>query len=173
MNQEQDLQRELHRSTNMFVFKGEINSILVDGILMSLESILKEKEPHQVLRKKLYSVVLESLQNVLHHADGTHTILLITDHSSTYHIELCSRVEILKVAELKEWLETINVLSEEEIRAAYRKILDKGQFSKKGTAGLGFLDIARRTGHTIDFEFAPQDQDIYSFLIRLTISKKV
>ncbi|MEZ4998920.1 MAG: DUF6272 family protein [Bacteroidales bacterium] len=45
----------------------------------------------------------------------------------------------------------------EEIKELYKDILNHQEITEKGLGGLGLLDIARKTGHRIDFRFKKYD----------------
>ncbi|WP_425482535.1 DUF6272 family protein, partial [Fulvivirga aurantia] len=44
-------------------------------------------------------------------------------------------------------IEMVNAMSEEEVKELYRGILNFGGVSQGGGAGLGFVDLARRSGN--------------------------
>ena len=45
--------------------------------------------------------------------------------------------------------------------------------SKKGGAGLGFIDIARKSGNKLEYHFEKINDDYYFFIINSQISKTV
>ena len=57
-----------------------------------------------------------------------------------------------------------------EIRKLYREIIQNMELSSKGGAGLGFLDMARRSGQKLQFAFEPIDEQ-HSFFYMMTIIK--
>lgn len=59
-------------------------------------------------------------------------------------------------------LDEINKLSKEELKDYYKAVLNNGQMSAKGGGGLGMIDIARKTGQKLKYNFMPID-DMYSF----------
>jgi len=47
-------------------------------------------------------------------------------------------------------LDEINNLQTDEIRNVYRQMLSNAQFSDKGGAGLGLIEMAKKTGNKLD-----------------------
>jgi hypothetical protein len=47
----------------------------------------------------------------------------------------------------------------------------EGRLSEKGGAGLGFIDIARKTGRKLDFHFLSIDEENSFFILTSTISR--
>ena len=57
------------------------------------------------------------------------------------------------VAPLKEKLELVNSMDKDELKAYYKQVLSEGTLSSKGTAGLGMIDIARKSGEKLAYDF--------------------
>ena len=49
--------------------------------------------------------------------------------------------------------------------------MKEGRLSEKGGAGLGFIDIARKTGNQLEFHFLPIDEGSSFFLLTSSISR--
>ena len=66
-------------------------------------------------------------------------------------------------------LNKVNSLNRDELKELYRQVMDTEQFSSKGGAGFGLIDIARKSGEKIDFSFNDlnddYDEDVYPFYI--------
>jgi hypothetical protein len=73
------------------------------------------------------------------------------------------------INDLKIKLEEINNLKTKEIRAIYRKMLNTAEFSEKGGAGLGLIEMARQTGNKIDYDFIKLDSEYSFFILSKTV----
>jgi hypothetical protein len=71
---------------------------------------------------------------------------------------------------LNNKLKNINEMEKGEIRKLYREIVQNMELSSKGGAGLGFLDMARRSGQKLQFGFESIDEH-HSFFYVMTIIK--
>ncbi|MFN8208872.1 MAG: DUF6272 family protein [Bacteroidales bacterium] len=49
--------------------------------------------------------------------------------------------------------------------------MKEGRLSEKGGAGLGFIDIARKTGRKLSYEFLRMDEKTSFFLMTSSISR--
>ena len=54
----------------------------------------------------------------------------------------------------------------------YKRQIKDGRLSEKGGAGLGLIDIARKTGETLNYQFLPLDEDNYFFILKVEINAK-
>ena len=69
-----DFYEKMEDGKIMLSFKGEITSELLTSILKILESKLDNIGDEPKLRKKVYNVLVECLQNLYHHNDGINSI---------------------------------------------------------------------------------------------------
>ena len=53
----------------------------------------------------------------------------------------------------------------------YKRQMKEGRLSEKGGAGLGFIDIKRKTNKELEYHFLPISDDTSFFLLTSTISR--
>ena len=73
---------------------------------------------------------------------------------------------------LKVKLDEINNLEANEIRNVYRQMLSMSEFSNKGGAGLGLIEMAKKTGNKLDYDFVPLDDDFSYFILSKTVDSE-
>jgi hypothetical protein len=73
---------------------------------------------------------------------------------------------------LRNWLDQINAVSKDELRELYKKILNNEQFSEKGGGGLGFIDIARKSGQKLNYSFKAVNDNVSFFSFQINIPKQ-
>jgi len=78
---------------------------------------------------------------------------------------LTSNVENLKVK-----LDRINEMTKEELKEYYKEILNNDTFSEKGGGGLGMIDIARKSGQKLNYNFMVADDKYSFFSLNIKIS---
>ena len=74
------------------------------------------------------------------------------------------------VEKLDQRLKKINSLDKEDLRDYYREVLGNGSVSNKGTAGLGMIDIARKSGNKLEYEFLDIDEEFSFFSLNVKIN---
>jgi len=148
----------------IFSYKGDISSDTINFILDSVERKTEESDDPSKTRKKVYNVLVESLQNLYHHADSVPKdfeqqgaerfgLIIIHRNSDGYLITAGNFVGQAKVAGLEEKIDRINSSSDDEIKELYKFILHHQKISDKGGGGLGLVDIARKTGNKLEYRF--------------------
>jgi len=53
----------------------------------------------------------------------------------------------------------------------YKQQIKEGKLSEKGGAGLGFIDIAKKSGNKIEYQFKELTDDRFFFIVITTISR--
>jgi hypothetical protein len=112
--------------------------------------------------------VLENLQNITRHGvtNSEEMTSLVVYHKTAdgYTVSTGNALKNSEVRGLRSNLEKINSLDPDKIREVYRTMLQDTKIGKKGGAGLGLMEMARKTGNKLDFDFLPID-DRYSYFI--------
>ena len=73
---------------------------------------------------------------------------------------------------LKARLDEVNSLSKEELKEYYKKVLNNGEMSLKGGGGLGMIDIARKTGEKLEYDFLEIDNKVSFFTLNIIVSQQ-
>jgi hypothetical protein len=172
-----ELTRTIHdkmrKERLLFVYRGEITDRNSLPLLTLLENEMKDDSYGFVGRKRLFMYVLENLQNIVKHGDRSgHGDMSLVAYSKTgdgYTITTGNIIASDHVNDLKKRLDRVNKLDVNEIKILYRQILDTSEFSSKGGAGLGLIEMAIKTGNRLDYEFVPVDKSFSYFILSKTV----
>lgn len=160
----------------MFVYRGVVTNENSVPLLMLLEKEMETSEFGFVGRKRLFMFVLESLQNVSRHSDGSpHSNMSLVVYSKVnggYTVTTANVVSTENTLELKKRLDEINSLQTREIRSVYRQMLSNSEFSSKGGAGLGLIEMAKKTGNKLDYDFLKLDDQNSYFILSKTVDSE-
>jgi hypothetical protein len=154
-------------------YKGNVDSDVINHVLDTVEDKMVEVNEQSKLRKKVYNVLVESLQNLYHHVDKVPDdfedqtsekfgMLVVKKVGGGYKIITGNFVQTDNIEKLEEKIKRINRSSQEEIKELYKFILNHQRISAKGGGGLGLVDIARKTGNKLEYSFKEYN-DKYSF----------
>ena len=69
-------------------------------------------------------------------------------------------------------LEQVNAMDKEELKAYYKEIIKNGQISSKGGAGLGLIDMARKSGEKMEYAFDQIDDRLSFFTLQIKVKRK-
>jgi len=159
----------------IFSYIGSISGDLISNTLEDVEQKLIERneDPKQI--KKIYNVFVEALQNLFHHLDIPEDFEIEGSKKENYVIFVFSKINNFayklttgnfvrneKKHFLRDRIDQINFLTKEELKELYKQVLNNDQFSQKGGGGLGMIDIARKTGNKLEYNFVEYNMR-YSF----------
>lgn len=179
-----DLYDKLERNNIMLSFKGDFTPELLSSILNIIETKMEYIESTPRIRKRVFNVMVECLQNLYHHNETVKEstsdtlkpeektgIVMIAKNVSGYSIFTGNLMMNDGVEALKGKLEEINGMDKQELKALYKSVLNNGQMSAKGGGGLGMIDIARRSGQKLDYGFVPFDDKHSFFSLNVNIEQ--
>jgi hypothetical protein len=157
----------------MFVYRGVVTNENSVPLLMLLEKEMENSEFGFVGRKRLFMFVLESLQNVSRHSKKSlHADMSLVVYSKTdngYTVTTGNVLPTSGINDLKVKLDEINNLETKDIRNVYRQMLSSAEFSNKGGAGLGLIEMAKKTGNKLDYDFVTLDNEYSYFILSKTV----
>ena len=159
---------------------GEISQHLIKAYASGLEARLTNEGENSRTIKRLYNVMVESLQNIRKHSyigieqnEDTLTTggILITRNGEKYLVTTCNAADASKITATMDWLWQINSLDEDGVKTLYKQRMRDSKLSAKGGAGLGFIDMVKKTGHPIKFHSDPLNDQLVCFLLTMSISR--
>ncbi len=162
------------------VYEGEITHQITKAFTSLTESNMEKDDEAGTVQRKVFHVMVECLQNISKHADDFTSneylfsgrgIFLVSKNEDEYSVTTGNAVENDRIEELTEMLESINKMDKEELKQLYKTQMKEGRLSDKGGAGLGFIDIKRKTGKELEYHFLPISDDTSFFLLTSTISR--
>ena len=150
---------------------------------MLLNDLNNKKETYQinpVQYKKLLTLMIEILENVLKYSDRFEVFVLdFPDYQPEFELILNDEGFILTSRnpvrdkdkiEISSRIDKINTSDDDELKKIYRDTITNGIFTEKGGAGLGFIEMAKITTNTIVYSFKPIDKGFSYFEVTLHIN---
>jgi len=120
--------------------------------------------------------MVESLQNITKHHDkldensmNNPGFFIIQRMGSDYFITSGNVVENKNIESLISKLEKVNSLDKDRLKTYSKEILTEGEMSEKGGAGLGLIEMARRSGNKLVFEFNTINDKVSYFYLQTKI----
>ncbi|MBN2668896.1 MAG: SiaB family protein kinase [Bacteroidales bacterium] len=155
-----------------FIYRGSFNDDITDSILELTEVSLQTEEQSSKIKKRVYAIMVEGLQNITRHQDSSpeiksdhKSIFVIQKIEEKYYITTGNIIEEQHIENVKHLIEKINKLSKEELKVYYKQVLEEGTLSDKGGAGLGLIDMAKKSGNRLSYHFKKLSDGMYYFYL--------
>jgi hypothetical protein len=163
-----------------FAYMGGFDDELTSALMKTNEASIHEP---QILKKKLSFLIAECFQNIIRHEDKPEIItrtnnkpkvFVIRNIGNKHYISSTNLVSNTKKEELTSKLKTINTLSADMLKTAYMDAFENNEMSDKGGAGLGLLEMARKTGSPLEyaFEFVNYFFSVFYFQLCFEVKKE-
>ncbi len=174
---------ELHKTmlakNLILVYEGEFTQEITKSVLAMAERNMDSMGEESSIKRKVFNVMVECLQNIVRHGEDYNpmnekkqtAIFMIGKMDDEYVITSGNPVTKEAADTLKEKLDKINSLDKEGLKALYKEIIKGTEISEKGGAGLGFVDMARKSGRKLEYDFHEMNSEHSFFSLKTTISR--
>jgi hypothetical protein len=158
------------------VYLGEFNHEITKMFTSMAESDMERKNEDRNVKKRVYHVMVETLQNMNKHSDEItdakigNGLFVIGNKEDIYYVITSNKVARDKVDMLRSAIDEVNAATPEELKKMYMQQIKHGKLSDKGGAGLGLIDIARKTGEQLVYKFLPIDDEHDLFILKVEIN---
>ena len=164
------------------VYEGEVNQNITKIFSAMTEKNLTDSAESTKTTKKLYHVMVECLQNICKHGDDPKTgypyengtgagIVVLGEKDDHYTLTTGNTINNKKIEFIQTSLDEYNALDEEGLKETFKKMMKESVLSEKAGAGLGFIDIIKKTGNKVDFHFEPIDDKVSFFIFSTKVDR--
>ncbi|MBN4077677.1 SiaB family protein kinase [bacterium AH-315-C20] len=154
------------------VFSDELTQNLIDLSEFDISDIDLGKS-----RKKVSFLMAESFQNIVRHgvkSEQSENIIGtfgITNRHGLFHIFSNNFIPNDQAKVIEDKLNFVNEMDSEELRTYYKEMLLDGSLSEKGGAGLGLIEMARKSGSPLQYNFLQNGRRI-AFALQIDYALK-
>lgn len=167
-------------SNTLLFYEGEVNHEITKALSFTTEAHISSNGTARSTQKKVFNVMIEILQNIDKHSLEVHLehsniakkgAILVGEDASSYFILAGNPINYNQQEKLTEIINNLNDKRKDDLRSLYKRQLETGKLSEKGGAGLGFIDMARKSGNEIKFSFYPIDDELVFFVYKIYVTK--
>lgn len=154
--------RLLEKDKTNFIYQGSFSDDLTEKTIRLGENSIRENIEFNRIRKKVSFLIAECIQNVIryeekpqivHQTNNRPGTFMVRNIENAYYIISSNLIKNEKVDEFKAKLKKINELGQEELKKMQRNVLANQTFTDKGGSGLGLIEITRKSGHKLEYDF--------------------
>ena len=152
-----------------FVYRGEFSNPTLIETTDILHKDLSKKKMEKV-KNKISFLMVEAFQNVARYAEkeqSTNELFILRNIHDIFYITTINLITDYQKNYIEENLREVNNLSPEELKRKYVEILTNKQFSEKGGAGLGFIEMLRKSKEKIQYHFTEAKPNYHFFYFQL------
>jgi len=163
------------------IYKGEMNHQIMRSFAFMANRKIAERNLPTSVRKRVFHVMIECLQNVTKHSDDYdenerqigNGLFIVGQNKDSFYIVTGNLVKNEKIKSLEDKLVSVNEADPKVLKQLFLKQMMEGNLTEKGGAGLGLIDIARKSGNKLYYHFVPYDNTRHYFLLAVSVSMEL
>jgi len=162
------------------VYEGEVTHKTTKDFIALIESKMTSDSESIGLKKKVIHIIVESLQNISKHAQNIKQhredfngigSFSIAKSETYYYIIAGNPIHIEEKQEIEDLIKKLNSLNKESLNKLHKEQMREGKLSEKGGAGLGLMEIVRKSGKPLTYDFKKISDDIDFFILTTQIPR--
>lgn len=170
--------KELANDRLSIIFNGDVSDDITDGIIRITEYNVNNFEALAKLSRRISFIMVECFQNVVRHgvnldeqeADKSSGLFAARLRGDANYVSSINLIDAEEVALLSNKLNQLNAIEKDKLKALYLEVLNNDELSAKGGAGLGLIQLARKAGQPISYDFENIDEDLSNFYLSLKLT---
>ncbi|MDH5603198.1 MAG: SiaB family protein kinase [Cyclobacteriaceae bacterium] len=174
-----DLHRAMRDQSLILLYEGEFTQETIKSVLAMAERNMDSSAEGSSTKRKVFNVMVELLQNIVKHSDelvkqgykDPSAIFMIGRTDDRYAVMSGNPIKNANIEAVQGKLDKVNSLDKDGLKEYYKEIIKSTTISEKGGAGLGFVDMARKSGNKIGYEFHKVDDHYSFFCLESTIDR--
>ncbi len=155
---------------------GEFTQDYVNSISAELEERMFEDGEKKGVVKKIFSIIVEGLQNIRIHGEEDEeghqsSFFLIVKDDEAFTIYLGNLIPSKIEEDIQRRVDTVNGLDRAELKELYMNVLTNGVISSKGGAGLGYITMSMKSGNSLGCHFEKVNNKLSLYDLKITVNR--
>lgn len=156
------------------IYSGSFPDDLSARLIQLAEEAVGDEDGRRTERTRLAFIMVEAYQNIIRHraplpealakGDGR-SMFMLRSGSQLHTVTAIDPVRIRETGKLRELLAAVEGKDRAQLKEMFLGALEHGRISERGGAGLGIIEMARRSGNRLLHSMQPIDPDHARFTL--------
>lgn len=147
-----------NKNIELINFNDILTHTSLEKLLEKVKELCSTEENSRSKRRRIYSVAVELLDNSYMHTEiyrysDLSIKFKLFSHEDKYIIEVTNIIANTNIAKLQDRLDLLKSKTKVQLKELYKIKIINSQISDKGGAGIGLIDIARKSENSISYNF--------------------
>ncbi len=155
----------------IMLWSGHLSSDIEGQVLSFAETKMHEEELEARMKRKIFNIMVECLQNISKYNPGFEVeeelgmpVAMIASEDDGVRLTTGNIIRNNNIPSLRDKLSTVNKYDKKGLTELYRISLAGDEIKPEQTGILGLIDIARKSGHKLNYDFEKVSDD-YSYYV--------
>jgi len=168
-------------SKSILTYQGPLSFSTIDSLLSEFKLAAEDHDLSFKTYKKMISIMIEALENITKYSEpflcnGDKNSkfcpsFTISCNDSVIEMEATNLVKNGEVKPLRSRIDNVNSQDTEALRELYKTTITNGEFTAKGGAGLGFIEMAKTAGSKLEYAFKNLSKEYSIYTFRVSMNK--
>jgi len=157
----------------VFSFSGMISQSLTSFMVETAKLQLEEQGEDGKLIRNMFLIAIEQLQNIMSYSkdkdvqNGSNftspgvMVIGVDKEKNKYYINSSNQIIASDKNKVSEKIDHINSLEKDELRKYLREKLRSAEDKHDRGAGVGFIEMAKRSSEKLEYDFEEVDNKLY------------
>jgi hypothetical protein len=160
------------------IWSGHVTSEIGEEVLSLTESRLEEEDVDNSLKKKVFSIMAETLENVSKYSPGKEIetklgmpIVLLKLKEGKFMLTTGNLISVNDADSLKGKLEMVNNLDKTGLRDLFYRSLSRQTIDTDSTENMGLLAVARKSGGKLNYRFEEVNEGYFFYVLTVGVDE--
>ena len=170
------LERLMAENDVFMIWSGHVTPDVGGGVLTFTETKLSEEDIEANIRRRVFSILVEILENVAKYSPGRECeekfgmpVAMIRYENNNFLLSTGNLILNSQIDNLKEKLETVNRYDKVGLKELFRESLSEQDISSNSTGNMGLIDMARKSGSKLIYQFETVNDNYSYFTLSIRI----
>jgi len=173
-----DYKQSLQEDGIIFSFSGPMSHDIIEGIGSAIRIKIGEGENgDRKAALKVFSIFVEQVENVINYSaekdpidsELSFGIVVIGKKDDLFFISGGNKIEKSKKEQLETHLSKLALMDKDELKVYYKERRRAAKEGDSKGAGIGFIEMARKSSRPLEFSFQEIDENSTFFTIKISI----
>ncbi|MFA9395715.1 MAG: SiaB family protein kinase [Halodesulfovibrio sp.] len=164
----------------IFYFNGPVSQSVVEGIGDAVRAKMRHDAVGIGVTQKVFTILIEQMQNIVRYSTdrlmedefgaeaARGQVIIGQNGDGSYFISSGNRIRSEDATDLYKRIENVRYMSPDELKVLYKEERRKAKSGSEKGAGLGLIEMARKSGKPLDFAIEPLDEETSFFSMKVT-----
>lgn len=171
-----ELERLMARNNVHMTWSGHITSGIGDEVLSITEARLSDEDVDSRLRRKVFSIMVEILENVSKYNPGKEAedkyglpLAMVRLEDGRFVLTTGNLMSGSMAGELKQKIDNINNFSHDELKTLFFASLSAQSIDTDSTGNMGLISMARKSGSKLEYQFKKVNEEYSYFILSVRV----
>ncbi|MDF1874523.1 hypothetical protein JHD48_02115 [Sulfurimonas sp. SAG-AH-194-I05] len=161
----------------VFSFSGMISQALTSFMVETAKKQLEERGEDGKITRNIFLIAIEQLQNIMSYSKGRDTsnankyvspgvmVIGIDRDKDKFYVLSSNEIVLEDKAKVIKKIDEINALEKDQLRKFLREKLRSAEDKHDRGAGVGFIEMAKRSSEKLEYNFEEIDGKLYFHIL--------